>query len=251
MDQPCRLEYRGFHQLELVRCGGERIRIGGRWRILQEPPPNVASRPPVEEVQYIYATWDERRGRVRLRASTEGHEPAGGEEAMRGDPSALLVGMGRPYESRPQHYHWADRPAHRKFILSYYNRRPLEWRRGIGGDAAVRPGAWREIAPDLGVSFLAWGEEVVRVEVQGAAECAGGGATTTLLLGLGMDGAPPASADAEVAPGPSPGRFRLKLERRLPRAEEGFHSASLYGKTDAGVCVIRRDMAELAFSTMG
>ncbi|MDE0330334.1 MAG: hypothetical protein OXL41_00545 [Nitrospinae bacterium] len=38
MAQPRRLEYRGFHQLELVRHGGGEIRIGGR---LRRPPLRV------------------------------------------------------------------------------------------------------------------------------------------------------------------------------------------------------------------
>ena len=137
MVQPCRLEYRGFHQLELVRHGGAEIRIGGRPRTLQEPPPNVASRPPVDTVQYVYATWDARRERVKLIASTTAHETSDGEEVMRGEPAALLVGLGRPYESRPRHYHWADRPEHRTLILSHHNRKRIEWRQrlphGCGG----------------------------------------------------------------------------------------------------------------------
>ena len=50
---------------------------------------------------------------MKLIASTTDHEAIDGEDVMRGDPAALLVGMGRPYESRPRHYHWADRPEHR------------------------------------------------------------------------------------------------------------------------------------------
>ena len=142
MTQPCRLEYRGFHQLELVRHGGAEIRIGGRRRALQEPPPNVASRPPVDTVQYVYATWDERRERVKLIASTTGHETLDSEEVMRGDPAALLVGMGRPFENRPRHYHWADRPEHRTLILSRHNRKRVEWRQSLRADAS---GSWGRV----------------------------------------------------------------------------------------------------------
>ena len=248
MTQPCRLEYRGFHQLELVRHGGAEIRIGGRLRVLQEPPPNVASRPPVDTVQYVYATWDERRGRVKLIASTTGHETLDGEEVMRGEPSALLVGMGRPFENRPRHYHWADRPEHRTLILSRHNRKRVEWRRRLRMDAAVSPGEWREISPDLAVSFLIWGEEAAHLEIEGRVRSEG--AESPLLLGLGLDGAPPESADAELMPHEAAQAFRFDIERRFSRDEEGFHTLSLFGKTeDASWAVLQG--AALQYSTQG
>ncbi len=249
MAQPCRLEYRGFHQLELVRHGGEEIRIGGQPRVLQEPPPNVASRPPVDTVQYVYARWDEKRERVKLVASTTGHETLDGEEVMRGEPAALLVGMGRPYENRPRHYHWADRPEHRTLILSHYNRQRVEWRQRLRADAAVSPGGWREISPDMSVSFLVWGEEAARLEIEGRVR--NEDAASPLLLGMGLDGAPPESADVEIAPASRPDQaFNLKYERRFSRDEEGFHTLSLYGKTE-GISWTALQGATLRYSTLG
>ena len=248
MSQPCRLEYRGFHQLELVRHGGAEILIGGRLRTLQEPPPNVASRPPIDTVQYVYATWDASRERVKLIASTTGHETLDGEEVMRGDPAALLVGMGRPFENRPKHYHWADRPEHGTLILSRHNRRRVEWRRRLRADAAVSPGGWREASPDLCVSFLVWGGEAAKLTIEGRARC--GGAASSLLLGVGLDGAPPESAEIEITPQDAPQAFRLSLERRFSREEEGFHMLSLCGQSqDASWAVLQG--ATLQYSTQG
>lgn len=249
MAQPCRLEYRGFHQLELVRHGGEEMRIGGRLRTLQDPPPNVASRPPVDTVQYVYARWDERRERVKLLASTTGHETLEGEEVMRGDPAALLVGMGRPYESRPKHYHWADRPEHRTLILSHHNRNRIEWRQRLRMDAAISPDGWREISPDLRVAFLVWGGEEAHLEIEGSLRSED--AASPLLLGAGLDGAPPESANVEIAPGSKPAQgFNLKFERRFSRDEEGFHTLSLYGMTK-GVSWTALQGATLRYSTLG
>lgn len=248
MAQPCRLEYRGFHQLELVRHGGEEIHIGGQPRVLQEPPPNVASRPPIDTVQYVYARWDEKRERVKLVASTTGHETLDGEEVMRGEPAALLVGMGRPYESRPKHYHWADRPEHRTLILSRHNRKRVEWRQRLRADAAVPPGEWREISPDMSVSFLVWGEEEAGLEIEGRVR--NEGAASPLLLGVGLDGAPPESADVEITPKEASQDFRLDIERRFARDEEGFHTLSLYGKTE-GASWTALQGATLCYSTLG
>ena len=249
MAQPCRLEYRGFHQLELVRHGGEEIRIGGQPRVLQEPPPNVASRPPVDTVQYVYATWDEKRERVKLVASTTGHETLDDEEVMRGEPAALLVGMGRPYENRPRHYHWADRPEHRTLILSHYNRQRIEWRQRLRADAVVSGGGWREVSPDMSVSFLVWGEEAVSLEIEGRVRSEG--AASPLLLGVGLDGATPESSDMEIAPGSRSAQdFNLKYERRFSRDEEGFHTLSLYGKTEDTSWVVPGG-ATLLYSTPG
>lgn len=248
MTQPCRLEYRGFHQLELVRHGGAEIRIGGRLRALQEPPPNVASRPPVDTVQYVYATWDERRERVKLVASTTGHETLDGEEVMRGDPAALLVGMGRPFESRPKHYHWADRPEHRTLILSRHNRKRVEWRQRLRTDAAVSEDEWREASPDMSVSFLIWGEEAAHLTIEGRVRSEG--AASPLLLGVGLDGAPPESAEVEITPHEAAQAFRLDFERRFPRDEEGFHSLSLFGKTEGASWTVLQGAA-LRYSTTG
>ena len=247
MTQPCRLEYRGFHQLELVRHGGAEIRIGGRLRVLQEPPPNVASRPPVDTVQYVYATWDERRERVKLTASTTGHETLDGEEVMRGDPAALLVGMGRPYESRPKHYHWADRPEHRTLILSRHNRQRVEWRQRLRADAAVPPGGWREVSPDMSVSFLVWGEEAAHLEIEGRVRS---DAASPLLLGVGLDGAPPESAEVEITPRDAAQVFHIEFEHRFPRDEEGFHTLSLFGKTEVASWTVLGGAA-LRYSTTG
>lgn len=248
MSQPCRLEYRGFHQLELVRHGGEEIRIGGQPRVLQEPPPNVASRPPVDTVQYIYARWDEKRERVKLVASTTGHETLDSEEVMRGEPAALLVGMGRPYENRPRHYHWADRPEHRTLILSHHNRKRVEWRQRLRADAAIPPGGWREISPDMNVSFLVWGEEATHLEIEGRLRSED--AASPLLLGVGLDGAPPESADLEFTPNEAAQAFSLQIERRFARDKEGFHTLSLYGKTE-GASWTALQGATLRYSTTG
>ncbi len=248
MAQPCRLEYRGFHQLELVRHGGEEIRIGGQPRVLQEPPPNVASRPPVDTVQYVYATWDEKRERVKLVASTTGHETLDGEEVMRGDPEALLVGMGRPYENRPRHYHWADRSEHRTLILSHHNRKLIEWRQRLRVDAAIPPGGWREISQDLSVSFLVWGEEEAGLEIEGRVRSAW--AASPLLLGVGLDDTPPESADLEITPRDAAQAFSIQIERRFARDEEGFHTLSLHGKTE-GASWTALQGATLRYSTTG
>ncbi len=249
MSQPCRLEYRGFHQLELVRKGGEEIRIGGRLRTLQDPPPNVASRPPVDTVQYVYATWDPRRERVKLIASTTGHETLDGEEVMRGDSAALLVGMGRPYENRPKHYHWADRPEHRTLILSHHNRKPAEWRRRLRTDTAISPGGWREVSQDLCVSFLVWGGEAAYLTIEGRLRCTE--AASSLALGVGLDGAPPESTELEITPHDALQGFRLSVERRLSRNEEGFHTLSLFGQTQDAAWTILGVTTELRFSTLG
>ncbi len=249
MSQPCRLEYRGFHQLELVRRGGEQIRVGGEPRTLQEPPPNVTSRPPIDTVQYVYATWDAGRERVKLIASTTDHEAIDGEEVMRGDPAALLVGMGRPYESRPRHYHWADRPEHKTLILSRHNRRPLEWRERLRADAAISTGGWREVSQNLSVSFLVWGEEAIHLEIEG--RVGSGDAASPLLLGLGLDGAPPESADLEIMPRETTQAFKLDIERRFYREEEGFHTLSLCGKTEDASWTILKNVSDLRFSTPG
>ena len=249
MSQPCRLEYRGFHQLELVRHGGGEIRIGRRRRTLQETPPNVASRPPVDTVQYVYATWDEGRERVKLIASTTGYETIGDEEVMRGDPSALLVGMGRPYECRPKHYHWADRPEHRTLILSHHNRKRVEWRQRLRADAAITAGGWREVSSDMSVSFLVWGGEEAHLEIEGRVRSEG--AASPLLLGIGLDGTPPESAELELTPSEAPQTFRLRVERRFSRDEEGYHTLSLYGMTDDDASWNVLGGATLQYSTLG
>ena len=208
----------------------------------------MASRPPVDTVQYVYATWDAGRERVKLIASTTGHETLDGEEVMRGDAAALLVGMGRPYESRPKHYHWADRPEHRTLILSRHNRMPVEWRQSLRADAAVPGGEWREISPDLAVSFLVWGEEEAHLTIEGRVRSEN--AASPLLLGVGLDGAPLESIDLEIAPREASQAFKVEFERRFSRDEEGFHTLSLFGKTEDASWILLQGAA-VRYSTSG
>ncbi|MEE9256540.1 MAG: hypothetical protein V3V56_05155, partial [bacterium] len=227
----CRLVYKGFHQLELQRCGGSRIRIGGVSRTLQEKPPTVVSRLPVDTVQFIYARWDEKSERVRLEASTTGHVPADGVEIKEGDPSRTLVGMGRPFESRREHYHWAER-SDSLLILSWFNRRPVEGRRTLWRDEGTAAAAWEEI-PGCRLEFLAWGDAPVAVTASGEWRSAEGGGAAHLAPGLDGEAA---EASALRLGGESDGwqPLRASMERRVG---EGFHCAALLGRAEAGVAL--------------
>ena len=126
---------------------------------------------------------------------------------------------------------------------------PVEWRQRLRADAVVAPGGWREISPDMSVSFLVWGEEAAHLEIEGRVRSEG--AASPLLLGVGLDGAPPESADVEFAPGStSTQAFNHKYERKFSRDEEAFTRLSLYGKTE-GISWTALQGATLQYSTSG
>jgi len=247
----CRLVYKGFHQLELWRCGGSQIIIGGSSRTLQEKPPTVASRKPVDTIQYIYARWDVRSGKVKLEASTTGHVNLGGIEIKNDDSSRTLVGMARPYESRKDHIHWADTPETKLFILSWYNRRVREFKCYSAVDQWTDSAYWEEISPALRIEFLVWEDEPVHVFASG--EIKAGTLESNAHLAIGFDGAHPETpvSLSEFSPSGDWRPFRSTAEKRF-RGEEGHHIATLLGKVFSSEGLITRGrMTGLTFSTMG
>lgn len=251
MSGNCRLVYKGFHQLELRRCGDGQIVIGGQARTLQEPPPTVTSRLPVDTDQYIYARWDEPREKIKLEASTTGPISLAGPgqemEVKEGEPEKTLVGMGRPFEQRHRHYHWAHRPDSLR-ILTWHNRRPRSDRTHLRGDRETASAEWDEAAVDFRLEFLTWAGETVRLTVSGEVRCGG----TRPCLALGFGGIVPA-AEVSLDGSDPPGAWRpfaLTAEARF-EAAPGHHFATLLARTDAGVPTTVRGGATLSAELMG
>ena len=246
MTSNCRLAYKGFHQLELRRCGGAEIVIGGQVRELQESPPNVASRLPVDTDQFIYARWDEGQRRVKLEASTEGHETAGGYEVKAGDPSRTLVGMGRPFEQRHRHYHWAHRPDSLR-ILTRYNRGERTGRKSLPGEHEISFSDWDEVSADFRMEFLAWGDAPVSITASGEVR----GERDIPCLALGFGGGASDEGKADLLPDPA-GRgwrpFTISLEKIF--SAEGNQSVTLLGRAGPESPVAVRG-ATLSISLMG
>ncbi|MEE9241331.1 MAG: hypothetical protein V3U53_09120 [bacterium] len=243
--------YKGFHQLELRRCGGSQIVIGGTSKTLQERPPTVVSRRPVDTVQYIYAKWDDKFAKVKLEASTIGHVNLNGIETKKDDPSRTLVGMARPYESRRDHIHWADTPETKMFILSWYNRRPKDFKCFPARDWRTDSAQWEEISSAFRIEFLVWGDEAVKVSSSG--EIKNSARRSKAHLAIGFDGAHPEMTIplSEPAAAEVWQSFNATAEKRF-QGEEGYHYLTLLGKARPGESLVTRGrVTVLTFSTMG
>lgn len=162
----CRLIKDGSN-IKLIPVNGNKLRIAG---VLYDIPDAGVTLAPTSlgnnNTYNIYAYMN--AGVMTLFASVTGHSPsttAGnkGVEVMTGDDSRTLVGMARTDGAGA----WADSQTQR-FVLSWFNRRRLALRNGLGGGGVANNSApWSEISTAIRVEGLTWagvvfGDQIVQ-----------------------------------------------------------------------------------------
>ena len=149
----CRLVKSGSN-LVLQRYNGAGLTING---VTYSIPSGGVSLAPTSltpgTTYYIYAYMN--AGTMTLEASTTTHatDTTTGIEIKSGDATRTLVGMARPITGPA----WQD-VINQRFVISWFNRRPIQCQAGLGSTTTTTSGTPVELATSLRNEFLAWAD---------------------------------------------------------------------------------------------
>lgn len=171
---------------------------------------------------YIYAYMVSTT--MTLEASTTGHstDTSTGVETKTGDATRTLVGMVRPITGPA----FADTAAQR-FVVSWFNRRPIDSRGAFTADRTTTSTSYAEINTEIRCEFLAWPTEAMFFAINGCFFNSGGAGVT--FAAVGFDGTTP--EPGVLFTGSSAAPLSATATRTL---SEGYHYATLLGKVSAG-----------------
>lgn len=226
----CRLVKSGSNVV-LQRLNGTGLTINGVTYAI--PSAGVSLAPTgltVSTLYYIYAYMN--AGTMTLEASTTGHstDTTTGIEIKTADASRTLVGMVRPVTGPA----FADIGTQR-FVLSWFNRRPITGIFPLGGNVATTSGTYTEVEVTWRPTFLAWSGDVVSYRANGTVI---GTTTSTVAMALYLNGGSLATGvtDAYTEGTIPTGTYLMpfSVSDAAVASSDGFSSISLYGRTNAG-----------------
>ncbi|WNV09599.1 hypothetical protein [Tardiphaga sp. 709] len=190
------------------------------------PDAGVTLAPPATSgtLYYIYAYMVSTT--LTLEASTTGHATQAGTgiEIKSGDATRTMVGWARTVSSA-----WVDSLTQR-FVISYYNRRPLTLLATNGSDlTGVVSTSFIEVSTALRVEFIATGDDAQLLSVAGSSFNTSANAITFSTFGVdGVAVAAPILQYDQVTASYA-GQFGAALPVVL---SEGYHSVSLFTKVN-------------------
>lgn len=176
---------------------------------------------------YIYAWMN--GANMALEASTTGHstDPTTGAEIKNGDNSRTLVGMARPIAGPA----WQDTAAQR-FVVSYFNRRPINGSAAFTANRTTTSVSYTEINAEIRNEFLAWNDSAVDLRVDGSGT--NGTAGNVIATSIGIDSTTTAQ-EARSTCAAFTANLAVPISCSTPATlNEGYHFATLLGSVDGG-----------------
>ena len=219
----CRLEKSGAN-LVLSPFSGNRLIIDGVGVTI--PGAGVSLAPDgliADTTYYIYAYLN--AGVLTLEASETGHSKhSDGVEIQTGDQTRTLVGMARTVAGPA----WSDTAAAR-FVLSYFNRKPVFGQNSFSTQHTTGSTADIELHSEIRVEFLTWGD----FDGQTHGMTANNGAYFNATQ-VSIDGIDDPNFKVIGQTPTSPYRTTM-FARTLKLVAEGYHYATLLGSVSGGV----------------
>ncbi|VWX63183.1 conserved hypothetical protein [Burkholderiales bacterium 8X] len=161
----CRLTKSGANLL-LSPLNGNGLTINGV--VCKIPSAGLTLAPTALAVATTYFIYAVATGTAvsSLEASATGHstDTATGVEIKTGDPTRTLVGMARTIAGPA----WVD-ATNQRFVLSWFNRRPINTGAVLGSNASIFSLSFAEISTSLRNEFLIWSSDYANFGFQGSA----------------------------------------------------------------------------------
>ena len=223
----CRLALDGS-DLRLSRKGGKLLTINGVHEVIPTSGVTLSSSGLTPgTLYYIYAFMSS--GTMMLEPHETGHstDTASGIEIKTGDATRTLVGMVRPVTGPA----FAD-TASRRYVRSWYNRKPLSLRNKFTAARSTTSLTWAEVNTEIRCEFLVWGDENADLGLHSSifVSTAGNRQGTALTIdGVAID----ASWTIEAIPNGT-GAYPLAIRRVESGLSEGYHYATLAGIVSSG-----------------
>jgi len=221
----CRLAKSGANLL-LARHNGHRIVINGAAQTIPAAGLSLAAAGLTPDTTYfIYAFMN--AGVMTLEAATTGHatDATAGVEVKAGDASRTLVGMARPIAGPA----WQDGPAQR-FMLSYFNRRPLKLAGTFAIGLSTTSTSAVELSAGTRIEALSWGDSAIDLRAQAQASNNTAGQFCSALVW--MDGA--AIGNTLSAHTPVANQAGSLSHSIVHDPAEGYHWYNAAGSVSAG-----------------
>ncbi|MDN8617881.1 hypothetical protein [Variovorax ginsengisoli] len=223
-------------QCRLVKSGGNLVlqRYNGQWLRINDvaysiPSAGVslaATSLTPGTLYYIYAWMN--GATMTLEASVTGHstDSTTGVEIKTGDVTRSLVGMARVITGPA----WSDL-VNQRFVVSWFNRRPIQCRVALGGSGGTTSASAVEFSTALRLEVLTWADAVLDFSFDGytSNNTAGGTNFTYLTIdGTLYDSYSAFQSTSASATGPVASRL---VE---PAPSEGYHYVSPFISVNAG-----------------
>jgi hypothetical protein len=224
-----------FGQCRLVKSGANLVlqRFGGLWLTINDTVYAIPSAgvslaatgltPGTTYNIYAYMSG----ATMTLEASTTAHatNSATGIEIKSGDATRTLVGMARPITGPA----WSD-VINQRFVISYFNRRPIQCQAGLGSTQTSTSATAAELATSLRNEFLTWGDQALMFATDGYVSNSGSGNTTNTRLAL--DGA--LLESLSVVQSHAAGSFGPQASQASFTPSEGYHYVTIFVNVSAG-----------------
>lgn len=222
----CILQANGS-DITLSRKGGKHLTINGDVELI--PSAGVTLAPSAltpGTLYYIYAFMSS--GTMTLEASATGHstDTTTGLEIKTGDASRTLVGMVRPVTGPA----FSD-SATRRFVRSWYNRKPLSIRNKFTVVRSTTSTSWTEVNTEIRCEFLVWADEVADLGLHSSIYVTSSG--TRIGTALTIDGVTIDPSWTNEAIPADNGAHPMAIRRAEQGLSEGYHYATLAGIVSA------------------
>lgn len=222
----CRLTKSGSNLL-LSPYNGNRLVINGQGQTI--PSSGVTLAPSALSTNTLYYIYAYMSGSTMvLEASATGHstDSSTGVEIKTGDATRTLVGMARTITGPA----WADTAAQR-FVLSYFNRRPIYGTNAFTANRTRSVTSFAELNSEIRNEFLCWADTAVKFMANGSFQIATSGQGSQSAIGI--DGTTAEDCITNAAATANNGIFPLAISHATTLSE-GYHYATLLGLAEAG-----------------
>jgi hypothetical protein len=220
----CRLIKSGSN-LVLSRYNGVGLTINGVAYTIPSAGVSLAPTGSAGTTYNIYAYMN--AGTMTLEASTTAHatDSTTGIEIKSGDATRTLVGMARPTTGPA----WTD-ATNQRFVVSYFNRRPLHCQAVLGASTGTSSTSGVELSTTLRNEFLGWADSAVDFGFDGYASNSSTPATVATFLSL--DGA--ILETYNVFLNTAVNQLGPVAVRAVTTLSEGYHFISPYVSVNTG-----------------
>jgi hypothetical protein len=222
----CRLVLDGAN-LRLNPFDGNRILINGKSYAIPSAGVALGSGGLAASTTYYIYVFDN-SGTLTLEASTTAYavDSNTGVTVKNGDTTRTLVGMARTSGGTA----WVD-SATQRFVLSWFNKRQREGHRHFTTDRTTTSTSYVEINSEIRVEFLAWGSDLVHVQVSGSVLV---DSNRDFDASIAFDGTTPEDTMNRGEGADSTNNYLpIACEVNREGLSEGYHYATVIGKIEA------------------
>jgi hypothetical protein len=205
---------------------GNRITINSLVETIPDAGVTLAAAGTADTLGYIYVFMNSTTMTLESSATAPAVQAGTGVYIKTGDATRTLVGMTRPTTGPA----WTD-SATQRFVRSWFNDRGIDFVNRFTADRTVSNTSYTEVNSEIRCEFLAWSGEVVSLNISGMMS---NSTNNTLAASIGIDDANAENCVAGSNANAGTGFYSCATGVALSSLSEGYHYATLIGKSGSG-----------------